>query len=190
MEGAPPDPLYKPRRGVQLSTNSKSGVLSVSYYVSVSAVFAAAYALGVVFLGPISYQLVQLRLADCLLPLTMVFGWPAVVGLTVGCLVANAFSGLGVVDLVGGSAANFLAGFLAWRIGLKGYRGAWLTGVLVEIVVIAVVVGGYLSVLFGVPATVGVLSLLASNEVTIGVIGYPLLRAVSKTSLTRVQASN
>ena len=131
-------------------------------------------------LSPISYQLIQLRLADALLPLVMIFGWPAVIGLTVGCFVANVFGGLGIIDLIGGSFANFLAGVLAWRIGLQKFKGTWIFGIGIQILVIAVIVGSYLSIFFSVPLLIGVVGLLASNMVTIGVVGYLLLRILNK----------
>ena len=151
---------------------------NLSKSISISAVFAALYALGVVFLAPISYQLIQLRLADALLPLTILFGWPAVLGVTIGCFVANVFGGIGIVDVIGGSVANFLAGLLAWKIGLKGFKGAWVAGILGQIIVIAVIVGSYLSVLFNMPLILGIGGLLASNAITIGIIGYILLKVL------------
>ncbi|MEM4246074.1 MAG: QueT transporter family protein [Candidatus Bathyarchaeia archaeon] len=153
---------------------------SVSRSASLSAVIAALYAISVVSLAPVSFQPIQLRLADAMLPLTILFGWPAVVGVTVGCLVANLFGGLGAVDVVGGSAANFVAGLLAWRIGLKRFKGAWLASVVAEVLVIALIVGSYLSVIFSIPLAVGVGSILASNIVTIGFMGYALLRMVQR----------
>src|SRR5208282_202568 len=86
-----------------------------SINIALTAVFAAIYALGVVFLAPISFQIFQVRVADALLPLAMLFGWPAVLGLSLGAFVANIFGGLGPVDMVGGSVANFIATFVAWQ---------------------------------------------------------------------------
>ena len=91
--------------------------------LAVVTVFAALYAVGVVFLAPISFGIVQVRVADAMLPLAMIFGLPGALGLSLGCLVSNVFGGLGIVDIVGGATANLVACTLAWYIGRKG-RGA------------------------------------------------------------------
>ena len=73
--------------------------------IVLAAVFAALYAVGVVF-WPISFQVFQVRVADALLPLAMLFGWPAILGLSLGAFVANIFGGLGPVDMIGGTLDN------------------------------------------------------------------------------------
>ena len=49
--------------------------------LAVVTVFAALYAVGVVFLAPISFGIVQVRVADAMLPLAMIFGLPGALGL-------------------------------------------------------------------------------------------------------------
>jgi len=93
---------------------------SKSRQVSVTAIFAALYAVGVVLLAPISFGVYQVRVADALLPLSMIFGMPAAAGLSLGCLIANIYGGLGITDIIGGALANFLACSIAYRIGRNG----------------------------------------------------------------------
>lgn len=150
-----------------------------SIYVTFTAVFAAVYAVGVVFLAPISFQLFQVRVADALLPLAMLFGWPAILGLSIGAFVANFFGGLGPIDIVGGALANFIATFAAWMIAHKGGRLRSLVGVTVEIVLITLIVGSYLSYLFGMPVEVGWLGVFLGSIVAIGILGSLLLFALS-----------
>jgi len=64
-----------------------------------TALLAALYALGVTLLAPISFEIFQIRVADMLLPLAIVFGMPAVVGLSVGTIVANLSSPFGIIDI-------------------------------------------------------------------------------------------
>lgn len=78
-----------------------------SIYMTMTAALAALYALGVVFLAPISFQLFQVRVADALLPLAILFGWPAIIGLSLGAFVANFFGPLGPVDIIGGAVRQF-----------------------------------------------------------------------------------
>ncbi|HML02042.1 MAG TPA: QueT transporter family protein [Candidatus Bathyarchaeia archaeon] len=84
------------------------------------AIFAALYATLVIALAGISFQLVQVRIADALIPLSIVFGWPVVAGVTIGCVISNVVSPLPsvITDVTLGAFANFCASLAAWRIGL------------------------------------------------------------------------
>jgi uncharacterized membrane protein len=84
-------------------------------------VLAALYAVGVVVLRPVSFQVFHVSVADALLPLSMISGWPAIVRLTLGTIVANLFGGLGPIDIVGSGFANLIAGYVAWRKERSGF---------------------------------------------------------------------
>ena len=147
--------------------------------VALAAVLAALYAAYVLLFGFVSFGPLQFRLVDALIPLSILFGPPAIVGVTIGCFVGNALGpNLGVIDIVGGPLANLLAATLAWAITRKKFRGAWAVGVSLEIVVISAIVGTYVVVLTGVPFFLGWLGFLGSEIVPIGIVGYPLLKAV------------
>lgn len=77
-----------------------------SIYLTLTAALAALYVVGAVFLGPISFQLFQVRIADALLPLVLLLDWPAIIGLSIGVFVANFFGGLGPVDMWEGLLHN------------------------------------------------------------------------------------
>ncbi len=151
--------------------------------LTLTAVFAALYAAGVVFLAPISFEVFQVRVADALLPLATVFGLPVVFGTSLGCFVANIYGGLGIVDIVGGAFANFVACFLAWRIGGKSVLRRF-TACLVETVVVTLVVGSYLPTLLGVPLEVGLFGVFLGCLVAINGLGFGLLEALCRTGLT------
>ncbi|HYB85188.1 MAG TPA: QueT transporter family protein [archaeon] len=158
--------------------------------IALTAVFAALYAVGVVFLAPISFQIFQVRVADALLPLAMVFGWPAILGLSLGAFVANVFGGLGPVDMIGGAIANFLATLLAWNIvNRKGKR--WMpVGVSVEILVVTLVVGTYLSYLLAIPLTLSWLGILLGSLAAIGILGSILLYTLSRRNIAALLESH
>ena len=157
-----------------------------SVRIILTAVFAALYSVGVVFLAPVSFQVFQVRVADALLPLAMLFGWPAIVGLSLGAFVANVFGGLGPVDMVGGALANFIATLAAWRIFRSGGRRSGLLGVGVEILVITLIVGSYLSFLLGIPLQVSWLGILLGSVVAIGVLGTILFFALSRSNIVAI----
>ncbi|HUI23979.1 MAG TPA: QueT transporter family protein [Nitrososphaerales archaeon] len=151
--------------------------------VALAALLAALYAAYVLYFGFISFGPLQFRLVDALLPLSILFGPPAIAGVTVGCFVGNALGpNLGVVDIVGGPTANLLAATLAWAITRKKFRGSWPLAVALEIAVVAAIVGTYVVILTGIPAWVGWVEFLASEIVPIGIVGYPLLKSVDRAT--------
>jgi len=107
----------------------------------------------VVALAPISFYVVQVRVADALLPLSMPLGKPAVVGFTVGYFIGNLFGldfPFNLVDAILGSVANFLACDIGrWRMEKTKElepRKAFTT-TLIMAGVITLVVGTYLPLL-------------------------------------------
>jgi len=154
--------------------------------IALAALLGAMYGAYVLLFGFVSFGPLQFRLVDALLPLSIILGPPAIAGVTIGCFIGN-FLGpnLGPVDIVGGPVANLMAATLAWAVTRKEYRGSWLFGISLEIAVVSVIVGTYVVALAGapgVPAWVGWLEFLGSEIVPIGIVGYPLLRAVQRAT--------
>jgi len=89
-----------------------------SKQITRTAIFAALYiALGIVF-QPISFMLIQCRVACALIPLIALFGSPATIGITIGHLIFNFSSPLGSLDYL--SPFVFLIPrYLIQRYGVK-----------------------------------------------------------------------
>lgn len=122
---------------------------------------------------------------DALLPLSILLGFPAVVGVTIGCFIGNFLaSPIGIVDVAGGTAANFIAGTLAWALTRRKFAGAWILAIAVQIATVTAIVGSYLVAWAAgpdVPLWVGWAEFFGSEVVAIGVLGYPLLKALERT---------
>lgn len=144
--------------------------------VAVSAVMAALYAALTIVLAPISFGLVQLRIADALLPLPFVLGWPMAIGLCLGCAVANVFGGLGAVDILFGSFFNLVAGLL---VSNRKTCPHWILAWLYPTLVIGLSVPAYLTALFYQPYIVGVLSIMTSTGI-VAAFGILVLFAVDR----------
>ena len=71
------------------------------------AIIAALYAVITISLAPISYGMIQFRLAEMLVVLPFL-NKKHIIGVTLGCLVANIPSLLGPVDIVVGTLATFI----------------------------------------------------------------------------------
>jgi len=142
--------------------------------IALASWFGALYAGTVVGLAPISFPVVQVRVADALLPLSMLFGRAAIVGFTLGCFIANFFGPLvfpfNLLDATLGALANFLACTLAWRKaqekraeGLEDLEGREAFKIMLMMLgVITLIVGTYLPLVFvavGMPEYIPVIPL-------------------------------
>ncbi len=167
--------------------------VSRSRNLALAAVFGALYAALVIGFAPISNLPIQVRVADALMPLAILFGWPAILGLGIGTVVGNfaadsitGFPSASIgLDIAGGSLVNLLAGFLAWKIGQRGWRirnwnVSWFVATLVETALISVVVGGYLSVAFSIPLALSILGILVGEVIAINIGGFVLLNIIGR----------
>jgi uncharacterized membrane protein len=153
------------------------GKRSLVLQLSVAASFAALYAVAVIVLAPISYSVVQVRLADALIPLSIVYGLPVVYGVTLGNIVANLYGGYGPVDVMFGTLANLLASYLAFRLRARPFLGCFTATLIVSFIV-----GGYLSILLNLPIVTTLLGLFVGSFVSIAILGYLLQRLLSLKS--------
>jgi uncharacterized membrane protein len=153
--------------------------------ISLTTIFAVIYAVAVITLLPISFSIFQVRIADALLPLAILFGWPTIIGVSLGTIVANFFGGLGVIDVIGGTTANFIATLLAWKIGSGKRKFSWIYAIICEILIVTIVVGSYLSYLFNMPIVLGLSGVLIGSIIAIGVLGYLLLTALSRSYIVK-----
>ena len=151
--------------------------------LAIMAVFASLYAVIVIELAFISFGAYQVRVADAMLPLSMIFGLPSAVGLSLGCMVSNVYGGLGVIDIFGGAAANLVACVLAWYIGRKGGRIRRFVATLVQTAAISLIVGVYLSPLLNIPVTLSIFGILIGETIAISLIGFPLQEALRRTEI-------
>jgi uncharacterized membrane protein len=154
--------------------------------VSLAALLAALYGAYVFYFAVTSFGPLQVRVVDALLPLSILFGPPAIVGVTIGCFIGNLLgSPIGIVDIIGGPVANFVAASLAWAVTRRRFPGNWLLAVAIEIVAVTVIVGSYLvawAAAPGVPLWIGWAEFLGSEVLAIGLLGYPLLKGVARVT--------
>ncbi len=158
--------------------------------ISIVTIFAALYAVAVIFLAPISFYVYQVRVADALLPLSMIFGIPSAVGFGLGAIVSNLYGGLGIIDIVGGTAANIIACSLAWYIAKsRGIIHRFL-GTIIETLVITAIVGGYLSVIFDIPLEFGLLGVLIGSIIAVNIIGFPIQEIIRRNNAIKEYATS
>ena len=155
--------------------------------IALGAMIAALYAVVTLFAPIPQYAAVQVRFADALALLPLFLGWPAAIGLSLGCLVANVFSPYGVLDMVIGTMSTVLGSVAAVYIGRmvtrKTLNAVLVTTATLQSVITALLIG-WLLTMYGVPFEAGAASVLVGELVSIGIIGIPLHLALVKVQPT------
>lgn len=131
-------------------------------------IIAAIYVvLTYVFQG-LSFLPMQLRLAEALTLLPMLFP-EAVWGIGIGCFIANLLSPAGLIDVILGSLTSTLAAYIT-------YRFRWrVAGYTAPIILNAVIISAYLRLLANLPYLITALGIAFSQTVVVFGLGYPLL---------------
>jgi uncharacterized membrane protein len=159
--------------------------------LTLTALFAALYVVinivqTVTIGNPTIYGPIQLRLADFMIALAALFGWPMVAGVTLGCFLTNGFYFLGAPDVILGPIANLIAASVVLLL-----RRRRLLACVAGALPIGLIVGGELwfffsftpsSAFFGaLPAWAAMIaSITISSVIAVGVIGYVVLSVLSR----------
>lgn len=148
--------------------------------VCLSAMIAALYAALTLLLAPISYGAIQCRISEAMTLLPMLLP-QAVPGLVVGCLVSNLLSPVAIWDVLFGTLATLLA-----AVGTRLFRSKPVLAALCPIVSNGLIVGGMLSVFYGLPLWLTMLEVAAGEALAV-LLGFLLIRALRRVNLTRYQ---
>jgi uncharacterized membrane protein len=159
--------------------------------LALASVFSALYVVvnvvQMVSVGnPTVYGPIQLRVADCLIALSALLGWPVVAGVTAGCFLTNAFYFIGIQDVVLGPIANLVAATIVLLMRRHSFAGCVLGAL-----PIGFIVGGYLWILVPPPDVLGVLpvwaamiaSLTVSSLIAVAGIGFGLLSVLKRRNV-------
>ena len=76
--------------------------------IALNGIIAALYVALTVACGPLSYEFMQFRFSE-LFNLFVFFNPTTTVGLTIGCLISNLFSTVGLIDILLGTATTFVS---------------------------------------------------------------------------------
>lgn len=147
---------------------------------------AALYVVLCMVLQPFSYGAVQVRVAEalCLLP---VFGAEYIVGVTLGCFLANLI-GSTVIDVVFGTLATLMACLVTYKLRNVRIKGLAIPASLPPVVFNMIIVGAFEITFFfsdGAPTA----ALAAFNAVTVG-IGEIISCTVLGVALVKLIESN
>ena len=149
------------------------------------AVIAAVYVVVCLVLAPFSYGAVQVRVAEalCLLP---VFGAEYIVGVTLGCFLANLL-GSTVVAVVFGTLATLLACLVTYKLRDIRVKGLAIPASLPPVVFNMIIVGAFEITFFSDGAPTAMLAVF--NAVTVG-IGELISCTILGVALVKLIESN
>jgi len=146
--------------------------------ISLVAVYAALYAVLVIAFAPISFGMIQFRVAGILRPGIARMRILAL-GYAIGVLVGNILSPYaGIYELLFMPVASFIAGLLGYEVARRFGGGYWSCGVVVA-VIIPLCVGWMLEQLFMLPLAVTLPGLLIS-EFLVNMLGAVIFTALDK----------
>lgn len=131
-------------------------------------IIAVLYAVLTLVFAPLSYGFIQVRIAEALTVLPFLFP-EAILGLFIGCLIANIFGGLGIIDIVFGSLATLLAAYCTAKIRRPVFAP------LPPVVVNAVVIAFVLHYTLGFPLALSMLYVGLGQFLACYFLGLPLL---------------
>jgi len=84
--------------------------------LAIAGIVAGLYLSLTLLFAPISFKAFQIRVSEALTLLPFIFP-EAILGLFVGCFIANFFSPFGIIDVVFGSTLTLLAAYLTYLLG-------------------------------------------------------------------------
>lgn len=159
-----------------------------SLFITQAGLIAAAYvaltALSSAF--GLGFDSVQFRLSEALTILP-VFTPAAIPGLAIGCAISNLASPFGIIDIVLGTFASFLAAIVTRKLGKYCIKGLPLYAILPPILFNALIVGAELTFILG-PRSFGAFSAFAfsvgaGQAAVCFFLGLPLAAALRKSAL-------
>jgi len=148
---------------------------------------AAMYVALVMALPWLSFGPVQVRVAEALTILPVLTP-VAIVGVGLGCFIANLASPYGAIDTIVGTLASVIAGVITYRLRHIRFWGLPILSALSPVVVNAVIIGAMLSIMYTggfnliVFATYA-LSVGTGQMIACVALGLPLLKALERTNV-------
>lgn len=143
-----------------------------------SAVVAAVYIALTLAAAPISFGVVQVRISEALTVLPALSPY-SIGGLFVGCLISNIFTGQ-IVDIIFGSLTTLASAVCTYFLRKRKYLVP-----LPPVVLNGVIVGGYLTALYGGVWYVNMLTVALGEVVSCYGLGLLLLSLVKKNNQLR-----
>ena len=140
--------------------------------VVINAMIAGVYAVLTLAISPIAYSEIQFRLSEIIVFLAF-YNRRYIPGLTIGCIIANLFSPMGMLDIVFGTLSTIIvciAMYLIKHRYLAAGAGAIITGM---------IIGAELWYAFNIPYVINAIY-VAVGELIVLIIGALVFKSLEK----------
>lgn len=156
--------------------------------MSLVALTATVYVTLCYIFGPISFGPIQFRISEVLCLLAIDYPW-AILGVSIGCLLANTFiGGLGMVDIVFGTLSTVISCLLAYLFRNRLYKGYPIISALMFVLVNTLIIGTELAYILNTPKLLFVYMLqVGIGEFLVMIIGLPIYKKVKKVIDSKVK---
>jgi len=167
--------------------------------ISLCSLLAALYVVLLFLFQSLSFLPIQVRVADMLIPTSIIYGWPATIGVTLGVVFGNFLSPFGLTDIILGAFANLFAASIGQIFG-KGSDNPkrFFFIALLQNLVITIMIGSYLwlisaplpEALYEIglhPLLLNLLAIFFGSFVAINVLGVVLVAELSKLDKKKVK---
>lgn len=152
-----------------------------SVTLATAAVYAAMYVALSALFNPISYGVINLRLANILIGLVPLIGWPAILGQALGVFIANQPAlgdPLGPIDLIN-VVPSFAFSFVLWKLR----NTSVLLGLTLYSIALGVTVSYALNYAFNLPLVVEIPQVTIGIFLATAVLGYIFFRSVKRLGI-------
>lgn len=152
-----------------------------------TALVTAIYAIVTIILAPISYGNIQFRLSEILVLLAFID--PIyIIGLTLGCFLANLYSAFGILDVIFGTLATFLsvsAMSLTAKYMNKGRISLFIAS-LWPTIFNGIIIGWMLNIVANLPLFLTMTEVAIGEFVVVTIIGVPVMSKLFKKYSSRL----
>ena len=147
---------------------------SINILAKISIV-AALYVVITYAIAPISYGPVQVRISEALVLLAF-FDKKYIISLTIGCLIANLLSPLGMIDVVVGTLGTFFSVYAISKTKNLFLATLWPRFFCIPVVFI-------LHIFVGLPFMLYLFGFITGEFLSVTIIGYPLVKIAMKNEV-------
>lgn len=163
--------------------------------IAISGMIAAIYTVLGIVLAPFSFGPVQIRIGEALTLLPVFGGISSIWGVTIGCVLTNAYGAfiganlLGTADIFIGTFATLVAAILTYALRNKKIKGVPFFSALPPVIVNALVIGLELTLALSEGKNMAIfwvnfLSVFAGQFVSCVIIGLILVNIIQKKNLS------
>jgi len=156
-------------------------IVKKSVTIATAALYAAMYVALVFLFSPISYGVINLRVANILIGLIPLIGWPAVLGQTLGVFIANQpvfGDSLGPIDLIN-VLPSLVFSWIIWKLR----KTSVFLGLTLYSLALGLSVSYALSYAFNLPLLVEIPQVTLGIFLATAVLGYILYKSVERLGI-------